>query len=161
MYYINYFFVYSILGHFIESFFYTNGESGILFGYWTPVYGIGVIIMLLIYNFMKKFKLNNVIKIFLIFLMCSIILSLTEILGGYLIKWIFHKIMWDYSNHKYNIGIYTSLEMSLIWGISSIIFIYFIKPISDKIISKIPKYLTYILIILFIIDNFFTIIIKA
>lgn len=33
MYYFNYFFIMSIIGHFIESFFYTNNDSGILFGY--------------------------------------------------------------------------------------------------------------------------------
>ena len=54
MYYINSFFIYSILGHFIEGFFYTNSDSGILFGYWTPVYGIGVVSILLIYDFLDK-----------------------------------------------------------------------------------------------------------
>ena len=100
--------------------------------------------MLLTFKFLNKFKINKILKIVLLFFICAITLSVTEIIGGYFIKWIFHKIMWDYSNHKYNIGIYTSLEMSLIWGISSIIFVYFIKPISDKIISKIPKYIIYI-----------------
>ena len=161
MYYLNYFFMFSILGHFIETFFYTNGESGILFGYWTPVYGIGVIIMLLVYKLLNKLKLNKYTKAILLFFICSTILSLIEIFGGYLIKTIFHKIMWDYSNHKFNIGIYTSLEMAFIWGISSIIFIYIIKPLTDKIISKIPKYLTYTLIVLFIIDNITTLIIKT
>ena len=161
MYYLNYFFIFSILGHFIEGFFYSNGESGILFGYWTPVYGIGVIIMLLVFKFLKRFKLNNYIKAILLFFICSIILSLTEILGGYLIKIIFHKIMWDYSNHKFNIGIYTSFEMAFVWGISSIIFIYVIKPVMDKITTKIPKYITYLLIIFFIIDNLATLIIKT
>ena len=49
--------------------------------------------------------------------------------------------------------------MAIIWGISSIILICF-KPLLDKIISKIPKYFTYMLIIIFILDLFLTIIIK-
>lgn len=161
MYYLNYFFIFSILGHFIESFFYSSGNSGILYGYWTPIYGIGTIIILLINKFIDKFKIKKVLKIFLLFLGSMIILSTIEVIGGYLIKWIFNQELWDYSNHKFNIGKYTSIEMSLIWGLSSILLIYFIKPIADKIISKIPKFFSYILIILMIIDLLSTVIIKA
>ena len=49
-YYLKYFYIFSILGHFIEGFFYTSGESGILYGYWTPVYGLGVCTILVLYN---------------------------------------------------------------------------------------------------------------
>jgi len=160
MYYINYFFILSIIGHILETFVYKNGESGILFGYWTPIYGIGTIIILLIHKYIDKLKLNKILKPIVLFLACSIILSIIEAIGGYLIEYLFHQTFWDYSNYKFNIGKYAALEMSLIWGLSSILLIYFIKPLIDKIIGKIPKYLTYILIILFILDLFLTIIIK-
>lgn len=161
MYYINCFLIFSILGHFIESFFYSSGDSGILYGYWTPIYGIGTIIILFINKFIEKFNLNKVLKIILLFLGSMIILASVEVLGGYLIKLIFNKVLWDYSNHKLNIGKYTSVEMSLIWGISSILLIYFIKPIVDKIINKIPRFFSYIMIILMIVDLLSTVIIKT
>jgi len=151
----------SIFGHFIESFFYSSGNSGILLGYWTPIYGIGTIIILLVNKFVNKTNFKRFSKIITLFVTSSIILASIEALGGYLIKWIFNTELWNYSNHKFNIGRYTSLEMSLIWGLSSILLIYFIKPLLDKIISKIPKYLTYLLIIIFIIDCITTIIIKS
>ena len=44
MYYVNTFFLFSILGHFIEDFFYVTKDSGIFFGWWTPIYGIGVLV---------------------------------------------------------------------------------------------------------------------
>lgn len=161
MYYINYFFIFSILGHFIECFFYSNGESGILLGYWTPIYGIGVVIILLINKFIDKFKPNKVLKIITLFFTSAIILACIEVVGGYLIKWIFNTELWDYSNHKFNIGKYTSIEMSLIWGLSSLLLIYFIKPFVDKFINKIPKFLSYVLITLLIIDLIATIIVKT
>lgn len=161
MYYINYFFIFSILGHFIECFFYSNGESGILLGYWTPIYGIGTIIILFINKFIDKFKIGKILKIITLFFMSAILLAIIEIIGGYLIKWIFNTKLWDYSNHKLNIGKYTSIEMSLIWGLSSILLIYFIKPFVDKFINKIPKILSYVLITLFIIDLIATIIVKT
>lgn len=151
----------SIIGHFIESFFYSNGNSGIFMGYWTPIYGIGTIIILLLDKYIDKIKINKIFKIILLFILSAITLAIIESIGGYLIKWIFNKELWYYSNHKFNIGKYTSIGMSLIWGLSSIILIYFIKPLLDKIINKIPKIVTYILIVLFIIDIIATLIIKT
>ena len=159
MYYLNYFFIFSIIGHIIESIIYYNGDSGILLGWWTPIYGIGVVIILLINNLISKIKTNKIIRILILFIMSAILLSIIEAIGGYLIEWIFNYSFWDYSDYKFNIGKYTALEMGIIWGLCSII-VYFIKPFFDKIISKIPKYFTYILIIIFILDLFFTIIVK-
>ena len=161
MYYLNYFIIFSILGHFLESFFYSNGDSGIFLGYWTPIYGIGVVIILLLNNWIKKFNLNKILNILYLFLFSSIILSITEAIGGYLIKWIFDVELWDYINHSFNIGKYTSLEMALIWGLSSILLIYFLKPLFDKFINKMPKLLAYILIGVFILDIIITLIIKV
>ena len=161
MYYLNYFIIFSILGHFFESFFYASGDSGIFLSYWTPIYGIGTIIILLINKYINKFNLSKTLKILYLFLFSSIILSIIESLGGYLIKWIFDIELWNYSNYRFNIGRYTALEMSLIWGLSSILLIYFIKPISDKMVKKIPRIVTYIIIGLFIIDIIVTLFIKV
>ena len=46
--------IFSILGHFLESFFYSSGDSGIFLSYWTPIYGIGTIIILLINKYINK-----------------------------------------------------------------------------------------------------------
>lgn len=161
MYYINYFFIFSIIGHFIETVF-AKSKSGILFGYWTPVYGFGVVLILLIGKLIGKINLNKklIMKILIAYVISMILLSLTELLGGYLIEFIFNKTFWNYKNHKFNIGPYISLEMANIWGISSIIVLYLLKPLIDKVIKYIPKTATYILIALFIIDNIITVIIK-
>lgn len=161
MYYLNYFIIFSILGHFLESFFYASGDSGIFLSYWTPIYGIGTVIILLINKWIDKFNISKVLKVLYLFLFSSIILSTIEALGGYLIKWIFNVELWNYTNYRFNIGRYTALEMSLIWGLSSILLIYFIKPISDKIVKHIPRIVTYIIIGLFIIDIIITLFVKV
>lgn len=155
-YYLNYFFLFSIFGHFIEGFFYADGESGILYGYWTPIYGIGVVTIISVYRAIKPFIENSKIKKFVsIFLIGAILLTFMEYFGGVVIETLFHIIFWDYSNMKFNIGKYTSLEMAVIWGLSSIILVYLIKPLVDKFIKKIPKLITWILVILFLIDLIF------
>lgn len=158
-YYLNYFFVFSILGHFIEGFFYSDGQSGILTGYWTPIYGFGVVIIIMVYNAIKGFvETSKWRKIFSVFFIGAILISILEYIGGIVIETLFHMIFWDYSNMKFNIGKYTSLEMALIWGLSSLVIIYFIKPFFDKFIKKIPKFITWILTILLIVDVIFLII---
>ena len=157
MYYVNAFFVFSILGHFIEGFFYINGESGILFGPWTPIYGIGTVTILLVYYFLTRKKDFNKLKGVVIFLIGAVFLSIMEYIGGIMIEKIFHVVFWDYSSMKFNIGKYTSLEMSLVWGFSSLSLIYIIRPLLDKLIKKIPKFISWILIVLFIGDLFLTI----
>ena len=82
----------------------------------------------------------------------ALILSIIEYLGGMLIETIFGEVFWDYSDHKFNFGKYASLEMSLIWALASIIYIYVIHPIINRYIYLIPKILLYILTLLFIID---------
>ena len=162
MYYINYFFIFSIIGHLIETVFVSNFTSGILYGWWTPVYGFGAVLILLIGKVIDKFNLKGkrIFKILITYLLCMIILSLIELIGGYLIKFIFDRELWNYEKHKFNIGPYISLEMANIWGIASIFVLYVLKPIVDKIEKYIPKWITYILIVLFSIDVLATILFK-
>lgn len=160
-YYINIFFLCSFLGFcletFLKTFFMPAMNNGILFGPWIPVYGFGavlvIVIMRLIFN---RLNIPRWAKIGLLFISVTVILTLLEFLGGILIETIFHKVYWDYSNLKFNMGHYVALEISLLWGIFSLIFIYIIKPLEEKIIKKIPRWLTILVSFLFIIDAIFT-----
>ena len=162
MYFINFFFVYSILGFICESImtlFMNNGfKSGLLKGPYTPIYAFGGFIILFINKIIDKFKINKILKVILLFIFSSIILSLYEYMCGLLIEKILGMVYWDYSNQLFHIGKYTSVLMAFIWGTSSILFIYVIHPLCNKIILKVPNYISFILIIIFIIDFIFSII---
>lgn len=142
--YLNYFFLYSIFGYLFETIFLlikqSNGESGYLYGAWTPVYGLGIIFIILISNFVfKNIKKNKIIQSVIIFLWVSIALTIIEWLGGITIEYLFKITFWNYSNFPLSMGKYVAIEISLIWGTLSLIFIYLLKKPSDKIIKKIPK----------------------
>lgn len=162
MYYINYFFLYSLIGHLLESTLYlivhSNGKSGYLFGPWTPIYGIGIIFILILHKLITKhIHCKKYLQMIILFLASTITLSTIEWLGGTLIEYFFHYSCWDYSYLKFHIGKYTALEFALLWGLLAIIFALFFKKISDRIVTKLPHYITYSLIIVFIIDNILTI----
>jgi len=163
MYFINNFFFYSIIGHIFESIIYLfcEGESGILYGPWTPVYGIGVVIIFSFYIYFIKKGFSKKIIIWNLFLVGFILLTLIECIGGYLLELIFGTVFWNYDGLPLHIGNYISLEISFIWGILSIICVIFFKPLSDKIIKKIPICVTWIFIILFFIDILITLYLKS
>lgn len=156
-YYLNCFFIYSILGHILETIFSMLGndnfKSGFLYGWWTPVYGIGAITILFISNYLfKNLHMPRFWETVIMFFVVSIVLSTLEALGGVLIEKTYGKVFWDYSNQRFHIGHYISLEMTLVWGIASVIFVYIIHPLLDGLIKKIPKWVTIILIALFAFD---------
>lgn len=158
MYYLNYFFLYSVVGYLFETIFMLlssrNGNSGYLYGPWTPVYGLGIILIIIISNFVfKNIKKNKIIQSIIIFLWISTALTIIEWIGGITIEYLFHVTFWNYSKFPLSMGKYVAIEISVIWGILSLVFIYILKKPSDKVVHIIPKWLTYILIIAFIIDN--------
>lgn len=155
MVYINYFFFYSIIGHFMESIIYLfeKGKSGILYGYWTPIYGIGCVLLLFLYDhFISKTKRPY----FNIFITGFFVLSIIEWLGGTLIEKIFHKVFWSYHDLKFHLGNYVSLEISLIWALLSM-FVLYLKKYLDPYMKKVPIYITIIFFCLFSGDVFCTI----
>lgn len=165
MFYINCFILYSFLGYILETiaaFFMKNGfKSGILYGPWTPVYGIGAICTIIISEyFFKHLHLKTWQETIIVFIIITLVLTLIEWIGGIGIELLFKKSFWDYSNDSTSIGKYISLRMSLIWGIGAIIFIYVFNPFFKKFLLKIPSVLTYTLLVIVILDFIITFINK-
>lgn len=136
-------------------------SSGVLNGPITIVYGIGGLVILLIdKSILSKLKINKTLKIILTFIILSISLTIVELVSGYLCHLIFDIDMWNYTNKKHNMGKYICLEYIPIWGLIGTIVVYLLKPFFDKVINKVPKRTTYILIFIFILDLTITIINK-
>ncbi|MBP3635232.1 MAG: putative ABC transporter permease [Bacilli bacterium] len=157
MYYINCFFVYSFFGFLLENLICIikreKKGSGILYGPWTPIYGIGAVLILFISKFLFNIlKLEKWLEVLTVLLVITLTLTIIEWASGVLIEKIFHVTFWDYREFRFNIGKYIALEISLIWGISALVVIYIIQPLLDKFIYLIPNHITYILITLIIID---------
>ena len=161
LYYINIFYFYSVLGFFLElllkTFIFKSMNSGIMYGPWLPVYGFGSVVVILMEKFIFKFrKASRLVRVLLVFLALMFSLSVIEYLGGILIEAVFHKTFWDYSEMKFNIGKYASLEMAFVWGVGSLIIIYIINPFIERFIKKIPVLVTVLVSICFIIDFIIT-----
>lgn len=158
---LNIFLFYSIFGNLFERIVmyfidrdYVSGFMGTIF---TPIYGIAMLIVLFIHNRIK-FP-NNFLKIISEFLIYMVILTILEFIGGVMIENIFNKVFWNYDNFKYNLGIYVSLETSFIWGTLSILSLYLIYPLFKKIERRIPKFITILVSLIFVL-NLIVVIVK-
>ena len=80
-----------------------------MYGPWTPIYGIGVLIILYIYKKLKKY--NKIKRLIIMSIISMIVLTLLEYITGNLIELIFHTSFWDYSNYKFNYGKFISVRI--------------------------------------------------
>ena len=105
-YYLNNFLFFSILGFIYENIMHliTTGSltNNPFYVPWMPIYGFGVIIMIfltrLIFN---NLKIKRWQKIILLFISVTVILTIIELIGGYLTEFIFHKSAEFFRSHTF------------------------------------------------------------
>lgn len=110
---------------------YFESRQGLIYGPFTPVYGIGAIIYYLI---LKKVKTRNKIQIFFI---TAILGGTTEYICSLVQEKAFGTISWDYSYLPFDINGRTSLLHCTYWGIAGILYITLIEPYIYKLEQKI------------------------
>ena len=153
----------SIVGYLLEMIVglvqngYFVSKQGLIYGPFSQVYGIGLVIYyLLIPNNKKNLE---------IFLISMILGGVVEYIFSYLQETFFGTISWDYSNLLFNINGRTSLLHCIYWGIGGILFSKYIRkyirPQIEKIDLLYPKMWFKVLIIFLAIFLLFDIIISS
>lgn len=166
MYYLFIFAFYSIIGWIFETLIALianiDFNSGIMHGPWTPVYGLSAIIMIIIWRkWLYNIKNKKILKSFIFFLATMFVLSILELVAGLLIQLLMGTTYWDYSKvFPLHIGKFISVEVGILWGILSLLTIWFINPKIEKLIVKIPKVIIYIFYGIFLLDLIITILTK-
>lgn len=131
-------------------------NSSLLHGPWTIVYGVATLIILMLGDYISKLEFNKYIKFIIFFIICFLVLSSLEGIAGLLIEKILGIVYWDYSDIPLHFGKYICVPVSLIWTIYACVLNYLVYPWAKKLIKKVPKIITYILIVLFLIDIGYT-----
>ena len=158
-YYISFFMIYAFLGWCVEVIYATIVtrkflNRGFLNGPICPIYGFGVITILLL---LGPFK-DNLVKLFIY---STLIVSSLEYTVGFALEKIFNNKWWDYSEKKFNLNGYIALRFSLLWGLACVLVIRYIHPVIEMLVIKIPKIVGYpilaILIIFLLIDILITV----
>lgn len=123
-----------------------ESRQGLIYGPFTPVYGIGMAMYYFILNHMKT---DNKVKIFFL---TAIWGGMLEYLCSFLQEKIYGTISWDYSNLILNINGRTSILHCTYWGIAGVLYVMCIDPLLEKIKERINtkgfKIITTIVLIL-------------
>lgn len=122
-----YFVLYSFLGWCLEEVFCTINTGqlvnrGFLNGPVCPIYGFGMVLVLLVLGGIA----DNVL---LLFFGGMLLTSALELGGGWALKRLCHTTWWDYSDQPFNIGGYVCLKFSLAWGLGCVVAVRGIHPV--------------------------------
>ena len=107
-------------GHFVS-------RQGLIYGPFTPVYGIGILVYYIFFHFMK----NRSKKI--VFISSMILGGVTEYQWSYVQEKAFGTISWDYSNWIFNINGRTTLIHCTYWGFAGLLYVSYIEPLIPQI----------------------------
>lgn len=103
-------------------------KPGFLAGPCLPIYGTGATVLYLICNIDFSFISNPVLKVVVLLLIATILMTVIEYIAGFISIKYFKNKLWDYSNQWGNIqGIICPL-FSLIWGVCCLLFYYLVFP---------------------------------
>lgn len=123
----------SIIGYVVETvvaLVQTGGfesRKGLVYGPFTPVYGIGIVIY---YIFLNNMNTKNKVKVFAL---TMIVGGTLEYLCSYIQEKVFGTISWNYSNLWFNINGRTSLLHCTYWGIAGVLYAMYIKPMVERL----------------------------
>ena len=140
------FLIYSFLGWCVEVTFVavTQGEvvnRGFLNGPVCPIYGVGMIGVLLILTPISD-------HVLLLFFGGMALCSAVELAGGWLLERVFDTRWWDYTDQPFNLGGYVCLGFSIMWGLAVTFAVRLIHPAILTMVDAIPHMLGIVLLIL-------------
>lgn len=106
-------------------------NRGFLNGPLCPIYGCGVILVIVL--------LTPIQENLLILYIGSVLLCTGLELGvGVGMEKLFHNIWWDYSMEKFNFHGYICLKISLLWGLACLAMMRVVQPVVMRLIHLVP-----------------------
>ena len=153
--YALYFIIYSFIGWIVEVVAkYIDDKKfvnrGFLLGPICPIYGYGVVLIILLIG-------NNNNDLLSIFLKSIFICSILEYVTSFVMEKLFKARWWDYSQKRFNINGRICLETMLPFGLGATAILYYIHPqiikLVDLLSPNIKLILAILLITIYIIDN--------
>ncbi len=148
--YFLYFIIYSFIGWSMEVICKLFEQKrfinrGFLIGPICPIYGYGVLAIILLIGKPSK-------DILAVFLKSILVCSILEYFTSYFMEKLFKARWWDYSKRKFNINGRICLETMIPFGLLGCLVVYLVHPCITNIVNLInPTILIIISIILFII----------
>lgn len=138
-----YFILYSFLGWVMETCYCSIAERrlvarGFLYGPICPIYGGGVVLMVLFFTPLKQ-------NLVLFYVVAVVVMTSWEYLVGWVLEITTHVKYWDYSQFRFNLKGRVCLWVALTWGVLSYLVIFFIHPPVQSLVEGLPVWLEFML----------------
>lgn len=138
-------YVYSVTGRLVHR--------GMCYGPICTIYGLASLMLYVVYGNNRK---RNIHEIIITFISSAILLGCFELVSGLVLKYGSGIEMWNYDGQFLEILDYTTVPISIGWGLFACIYLYLIQPIFLKIVHLLPEHiikrLAIILISIYFID---------
>lgn len=120
-------------------------NPGFLTGPWLPIYGFGLCLMYVISGLImiQPVSGNKVVDTVLILLIMMLVMTLIELIGGYIFVHYFDVRLWDYSDEKWNVKGLICPKFSLFWGLLGCFYYFVINPYVLDGIIWLSQHLTF------------------
>lgn len=146
----------SVFGYVLETLWYRRlrgkwiCRKGVIYGPYSPIYGVGMAGFWLLFQQWKK---KNLITVFLI---ASLVGSAFEYFCGFLQEKVFGTKSWDYSKKPFQIKGRICLEFAIYWGLAGVGVNFFALPMLTSLYEKMQRFgiekLLPIIFLLFLLD---------
>ena len=108
-------------------------NRGVLHGPWLPIYGGGMLLILVV---LYRFRSNALTQFWLIVVLCGIV--------EYMTSWILELLhdgqrWWDYTGYYLNLNGRICAEGLLVFGIGGMVVVYAVAPLIDDILEQIKQ----------------------
>ena len=108
-------------------------RAGLLFGPFSPIYGVGAVLMTI---FLNRFHKSNWLVIFLV---AAVIGGAFEAFVSLFMQYAFGAVAWDYSNMPGSLfGGRTCLPFMACWGLLGVVWIKLLLPFMLRLVNFIP-----------------------
>lgn len=112
---------------------YVKSRAGLVWGPFSPLYGLGAVLMTLSANNLKG---RNPVVIFAV---CALVGGVLEYFAGWFWESFFGIVAWSYVDQPLNFGGYTCVSTMVVWGIAGTAWAYFGIPLMERLIGLIPR----------------------
>ena len=154
-----FFILYSFLGWLMETCYCSILQRrlvprGFLYGPICPIYGIGVLLMILFFTPLKG-------NLLLFYVVAVVVMSAWEYFVGWLLEVTTHVKYWDYSQYRFNLKGRICLWVALVWGGLSYLVIFWIHPPIQRLYDRVPPWLStslcWVLLVILVVDAVLTV----
>lgn len=108
-------------------------RAGLLFGPFSPIYGVGGVLMTVVLN---RFSEKGPVTIFFIAALAG---GAFEYVAGWFFEHAFGIVAWSYEGQPFNLGGHTCLGIALCWGVLGLLWAKALLPLAMKAIGHMPQ----------------------